>query len=142
MTAAGAATIIVGILGLTGVLMSAWANVRISRNHDHAATKLTELQNDLAEAKEIRDESRSKQAAAEATVTKYREPLVSAAFEMQARIYNISTGRFFGKDRSSYHVDHTLYVFAQYLGWREIIRQEIQFMDLGDTPETKIWPNC
>jgi hypothetical protein len=34
-------------------------------------------------------------------------------------------------------VDHTLYVFGQYFGWREIIRQEIQFLDLGDVPETK-----
>jgi hypothetical protein len=34
-------------------------------------------------------------------------------------------------------VDHTLFVFAQYFGWREIILQEIQFMDLGDVPGTK-----
>lgn len=102
--------------------MSAWANIRIGR---------------AEEAKEIRGERRSKQAEAEATVTRYREPLLSAAFEMQERIYNICRDLFFGEDRSSYHVDHTLYVFAQYFGWREIIRLEIQFMDLGDTPATK-----
>jgi len=118
--------------------LSAWANVRISLNHESAARELEKFRGDLTEAKEIRGERRSKQAAAEATVTRYREPLVSAAWELQARIYNIHTGRFFGKDRSSYHVDHTLYVFAQYLGWREIIRQEIQFMDLGGTQATKI----
>ncbi len=117
--------------------MSAWANVRIRRAGDHAARELEKLRADLVEAKEIRGERRSKQAAAEMTVTRYREPLLSAAFELQARIYNICRGRFFGEDRSSYHVDHTLYVFAQYFGWREIIRQEIQFMDLGDTPATK-----
>ena len=117
--------------------MSTWANVRITQKGNDAAKELEQLRNDLTEAKEIRGEKRSKQAVADATVTRYREPLVSAAFEMQARIYNLSTGRFFGKDRSSYHVDHTLYVFAQYLGWREIIRQEIQFMDLGETPATK-----
>ncbi len=117
--------------------MSAWANVRIRRAGDHAAGELEKLRADLVEAKEIRGERRSKQAAAEMTVTRYREPLLSAAFELQARIYNICRGRFFGEDRSSYHVDHTLYVFAQYFCWREIIRQEIQFMDLGDTPATK-----
>jgi hypothetical protein len=89
------------------------------------------------ETKEIKSERRSKKAAAEITVTRYREPLLGAAFEMQARIYNICRGRFFGEDRSSYHVDHTLHVFAQYFGWREIIRQEIQFIDLGDAPATK-----
>lgn len=111
MTSASAATIIAGALGLAGVLIGIWANVRIKR--------------------------RESRATAEATIARYREPLVGAAFELQARIYNIGTGRFFGEDWSSYHVDHTLYVFAQYLGWREIIRLEIQFMDLGDAPETK-----
>jgi hypothetical protein len=137
MTSSSAATIVVGILGLAGVLLSTWANIRIKRAGDHAAEELEKLRADLTEAKEIRSERRSKQAAAETTVTRYREPLVGAAFEMQARIYNISTGRFFGADRSSYHVDHTLFVFAQYFGWREIILQEIQFMDFGDMPATK-----
>jgi hypothetical protein len=148
MTFSSAATIIVGILGLAGVLLSTWANIRIKRagdhaakelekDRDHAAKELEQLRNELAEAKEIRSERRSKQAAGEIAVTRYREPLLSAAFEMQARIYNMTTGRFFGADRSSYHADHTLFVFAQYFGWREIILQEIQFMDLGDAPATK-----
>lgn len=144
MTSASAATIIVGILGLAGVLLSTWANIRIKRAAEEleeqrlqAARELEQLRNELVEAKEIRSERRSKQAAAEIAVTRYREPLLSAAFELQARIYNIMTGRFFGADRSSYHEDHTLFVFAQYFGWREIILQEIQFMDFGDAPATK-----
>lgn len=117
--------------------MSVWANLRIRRAGDHADAELEKLRVELSEAKEIRSEKRSKQEAAETTVTRYREPLLNAAFELQARVYNICRGQFFGEDRSSYHVDHTLYVFAQYFGWREIIRQEIQFMDLGDIPATK-----
>jgi hypothetical protein len=137
MVSADVATIVVGALALIGVLMSAWANVRVRRMTDRAAGELEELRVVLAEAKEIRAEGRSKQATAEATVSRYREPLLSAAFDLQARIYNMCRGRFFGADRSGYHVDHTLYVFGQYFGWREIIRQEIQFLDLGDTPATK-----
>lgn len=117
--------------------MSVWANIRIKQLGDRAARELEEFRIILAEEKEIRAESRSKRATAEATVSHYREPLLSAAFDLQARIYNMHRGRFFGEDRSSYHLDHTLFVFGQYLGWREIIRQEIQFLDLGDTPTTK-----
>jgi hypothetical protein len=131
------ATIVAGALGLIGILMSAWANIRIKQLGDRAAKELEEFRITLAEDKEIRAESRSKQATAEATVSRYREPLVSAAFDLQARIYNIHRGGFFGGDRTDYHLDHTLFVFGQYLGWREIIRQEIQFLDLGDAPTTK-----
>jgi hypothetical protein len=112
------ATIVAGALALIGVSMGLWASLRIKRM-DHRS----------AEEQRIR--------AAEATVSRYREPLVSAALDLQARIYNLSTGRFFGEDRCSYHIDHTLYVFAQYLGWREIIREEVQFLDLGNVPATK-----
>jgi hypothetical protein len=63
--------------------------------------------------------------------------LLSAAFDLQARVFNIRRGGFFYSDTTSYHIDHTLYVFGQYFGWREIIREEIQFMDLGDTPATR-----
>ena len=137
MTSDSIATIVAGVLGLTGALIGIWANIRVKRSDDRRAGELEEFRSRLSEEQTIRSELRAKQAAAEATVSRYREPLVSAAFDLQARIYNLCSGRFFQLDRSNYHVDHTLYVFAQYLGWREIIREEIQFLDLGDAPATK-----
>jgi hypothetical protein len=131
------ATVAAGVLGLVGVLLSTWANVRIRRTDIRAAREVESLRLALTEAKEIRAEGRSKRVAAETTISRYREPLLGAAFDLQGRIFNISRGGFFYSDTSSYHIDHTLYVFGQYLGWREIIRQEIQFMDLGDTPATR-----
>jgi hypothetical protein len=137
MTADSIATIVAGVLGLTGVLIGTWAGVRIKRSDDRRAAELEELRSKLSEEQNVRSELRAKRMEAEAAVSRYREPLVSAAFDLQARVYNLCSGQFFALDRSSYHIDHTLYVFAQYLGWREIIRHEIQFLDLGDTPATK-----
>jgi hypothetical protein len=131
------AAIVAGLIGLIGVALSTWANVRIKRTDIRAAREVESLKAALTEAKEIRAEGRSKRMQAEATISRYREPLLGAAFDLQARVFNIRRGGFFYSDTSSYHIDHTLYVFGQYLGWREIIRQEIQFMDLGDIPATR-----
>ena len=95
-----------------------------------------ELRSRLDEIKEVRAEARSKQARAEQLVSRYREPLLSASFELQSKIFNIVQRKFllaFWERSNDYARDHTLYVFAQYLCWREILRQEVQFLDLGDT---------
>jgi hypothetical protein len=124
-------------LAVLGVVLSTWASIRVKRIGDRAAEELEWLKAGLAEEKELRAERRSRRAVAEATVSRYREPLLCAAFDLQARLYNICRGRFFSGDRSHYHVEHTLYTFGQYFAWREIIRQEVQFLDLGDVPATR-----
>jgi hypothetical protein len=75
----------------------------------------------------------------EALMSRYREPLLQTAFDLQSRIWNIIEQEFLetyyfsdqGKERG-YARDNTLYVFAEYLGWSEILRREVQFLDLGD----------
>jgi hypothetical protein len=58
----------------------------------------------------------------------YREPLLAAPYELQARLHNILRNRFVenyivgereGKRDAAVH--STSYVFAQFFGWREII---------------------
>jgi hypothetical protein len=63
----------------------------------------------------------------------YRQPLLSAAFELQARLYNILQLHFVEKyiignqaDQRDTAMSSTLYVFAQFFGVQEIIRQEVQ----------------
>ena len=135
MTQPAAATL-AATLALLGVVLSTWANIRVKRIGDRAAEELERLKAGLAEEKELRAEGRSRRAVAEATVSRYREPLLCAAFDLQARLYNVCTGRFL-VPIDDYHVEHTLYTFGQYLAWREIIRQEVQFLDLGDVPATR-----
>jgi hypothetical protein len=69
---------------------------------------------------------------AKSGLEKYREPLLAASYELQARIYNILQLQFIeiwtGRDNTkrSSAIETTLYVFAQFFGWREIVRREIQ----------------
>ena len=60
----------------------------------------------------------------------YREPLLAASYELQARLYNILQLKFVEKyisddttGKRDSAVESTLYVFAQFFGWREIIRR-------------------
>ncbi len=92
---------------------------------------------------EKRDENLHKQQA-QLILSKYREPLINAAYELQSRIFNILRLNFLdkfyirGNEREKqYAVENTIYVIAQYLGWIEIIRREIQFLDLGELETTK-----
>jgi hypothetical protein len=84
-----------------------------------------------------REETKREQA--ESLVARYREPLLRAAFDLQSRLYNIVRQDFLRKyhqngtdSEKEYAVQNTLYVLAEYLGWVEILRRDVQFLDLGD----------
>jgi hypothetical protein len=75
--------------------------------------------------------------AAEQVAMRFREPLLQAAFNLQARIYNIVALRFFQRLAHStspphereYAFENTLYLLGQYFCWVEILRRESQFLD-------------
>jgi hypothetical protein len=81
--------------------------------------------------------------ALERVLSLYRDPLLRAALDLQSRIYNIVARDFFAFQRDGtgsekeYAVNHTLYVFAEYFGWAEILRRETQFLNLGDVERTR-----
>ncbi|MDX3850309.1 hypothetical protein [Streptomyces sp. AK02-01A] len=81
---------------------------------------------------------------AEEIVSRYREPLLRSAFELQSRLYNIVALDFFDRHHQSddltewqYARDSTLFRLGQYFGWAEILRQGIQYIDLGSTERTR-----
>lgn len=81
---------------------------------------------------------------AQATLHRYREPLVAAAYDLQSRLYNILQKRFLekyyvsGNDKQrDYAVKNTLYLVGQYFAWTEILRRRIQFLDFGQVAETR-----
>jgi hypothetical protein len=95
---------------------------------------------------EERRRARTKQEQAEELRGRYRDPLLGAAFDLQSRLYNIVAKTFLVRylreaDAGSrtYAVENTLYVLAEYLGWVEIIRREIQFLDLGEEVANRRW---
>ena len=79
-------------------------------------------------------------------MARYRDPLLQAAFDLQSRIYNIVEQGFLqthyrnGTDSTrEYARENTLYVLADYLGWVEILRREVRFLDLGDEVANRAW---
>jgi hypothetical protein len=69
----------------------------------------------------------------------YRDPLLQAAMGLRSRLLAILAddflGRFFvnGKETQKiYATRYTLFAFAEFLCWMEILRQGISFLDLGD----------
>jgi hypothetical protein len=83
-------------------------------------------------------------------MSRYGDALLWAAFDLQSRLYNILYGyevsrrpgrkgvlqAFLveGTERQAEYLKRsTAFVFAEYLGWVEIFRRDLQFLDLGDS---------
>jgi hypothetical protein len=71
-------------------------------------------------------------------IARYAEPLGSAAFDLQSRLYNILRREFLTAqfDKSDYAESSTLWLFGKYLAWAEILRREVQLVDFGDVQRT------
>jgi hypothetical protein len=76
--------------------------------------------------------------AATRVLSEHRDPLLRAAFDLQSRLYNIVAGYFLtqywlhGSDaEKAYATNSTLWLIGQYLGRVEILRREVQYLDLG-----------
>ncbi|MDW1630952.1 hypothetical protein R7O13_23210 [Vibrio sp. Y176] len=76
----------------------------------------------------------------------YKAPLLHAAYELQSRIYNLVSNRvidlYFVKEigdgsEKNYLINNTVFVIAQYFAWIEIIKREIQFIEMDAPSKTK-----
>ena len=84
----------------------------------------------------LSDETKAEEA--ERVIAKYRDPLLRSAYDLQSRIYNVyRPGGFKGGRDPEYFRLNTMFLFAEFLAWLEIIRREIQFLDLGAVQATK-----
>jgi hypothetical protein len=82
-------------------------------------------------ARQTKTEERRSQA--KAVLDRYRGPLLTAAWELGDRIDNIRHRAFSsfaaeGSGRESATKLTTLFRFAQYFGWREVLRREVQLL--------------
>ncbi|MFJ9821000.1 hypothetical protein ACIRU3_38215 [Streptomyces sp. NPDC101151] len=77
-------------------------------------------------------------------MSRFRDPLLWSAFDLQSRVYNIETQHFLrsygispvARERE-YARHNTLFVICEYLGWVEIIRRRIRFLDLGSREDNR-----
>jgi hypothetical protein len=98
----------------------------------------------LQHALTLRRAQLDRQEASEDLIRRYRAPLLLAAFEQQARICNVVQAGFFARHLASadpqeqqYARVSTLYRMGEYFGWTEILRRDLQFLDLGDDRRTR-----
>jgi len=125
--------LVTALLALAGTLLTA---VLASRDRRDLETLKDDLQS--------RREQRVAAASAEQVLARYRDPLLHAAYDLQSRCWNIVEQGFLthylrnGSPRErDYAIENTVFLFAQYLGWTELIRQEVQFLDLGKDDKTR-----
>jgi hypothetical protein len=133
MSSSTVAIVIACIAGAVS-LASAFGVEWVRRRGDSArfALEQTRAQQDreLAE-KEKREE-------ADRVISRYRDPLLRSAYDLQSRIYNVYRPGGFkvGKDPEYFRLN-TMFLFAEFLAWLEIIRREVQFLDLGAVQGTR-----
>lgn len=104
-----------------------------------AGTRTAQLEHRLT----LEREQHSRRLQLDDVVSRYREPMLHAAIDLQSRLYNIVQKKFLQRywfkteTERAYAVTSTLYVVAEYLGWVEILRREVQYLDLGDVTENR-----
>ena len=126
-------TVISAVIALASILLSARTTTANTKFQAQLQRENNELHARLQDELQQRRDQASKAAHPEEVVGRYREPLLSAAFELQSRIYNFVLRGFAGylrsgdDDEKRYAVNSTLFVIAQYLAWTEALRRGVQF---------------
>jgi hypothetical protein len=132
-----AVALISAVVALLSILLSA-----------RAARSSAVLQARLNDEVEQRREKASSQSRLAEVVSRYRDPLLGAAFDLQSRIYNLVVGdivdllRTGDQEVQRYAVNSTLFVIGQYLGWVEALRRGVQYLDLGDVDDSRELVRC
>ena len=118
------------VVALLSVAGNVWSSRRNTERANINARAIEDLRAENEQAKDVRQRQRE--------ISKYSEPLARAAFDLQSRIYNIVRQGLIhvhyvgGAERArKYVVENTCFLIAQYFCWAELIRRDIQFIDLG-----------
>jgi hypothetical protein len=114
------------------------ASALINRSTAKEAAELRTEHDKLLEL--FKQRLQSEKEAAE-RLRRYREPLVAAAFDLQHRLGNIVQGDFLSyladANRDAETINTTLFRLAQYFGWTEILRRDVEFLQFSEDEETR-----
>lgn len=110
-----------------------------------SAVLATRSEKQIAQLKATLESEREEQrrrSDAKAVLDRYRGPLLAAAFELGDRIDNIRNRGFLhyaqpGHPRREKARQSTIYRLAQYLGWREILRSQLQLLRFETQEDTR-----
>jgi hypothetical protein len=128
-------------IGFAGGVLAALLSTFVALRQARVNERLTRLKSELDAEVHARAVHLDRDLRAEETLARYREPLASAAFDLQSRLYNILRLGFFKKwrdgDRADDAATTTLFRIAQYFGWSEILRRDIQFLAFPQDEPTR-----
>jgi hypothetical protein len=131
------AAIIAALIAATAALITSIVSLISQR-------RTTALQHKL----EMQREAGNRAAQIQQIMTKYRQPLLQAATDLQSRLYSIVRGHLlqvYGRgsaDERAYTMESTLFVFGQYFAWVEALRREVQFLDMGVDEQNRQVQDC
>ena len=128
-------------IAFAGGVIAALVSAVVALRQSQMAERLARVSHDLDVEKDRRAALLDRDLRAEEVLTRYREPLAAAAFDLQSRLYNILELEFFAKfgdgERSEDALETTLFRLAQYFGWTEILRRDIQFLSFPEAQDTR-----
>jgi hypothetical protein len=121
--------LIAGAVALASAAGTVWSSIRNAERSNANAKAIEQLKIAAERQKEI---------------SAFSEPLARSAYDLQSRFYNILRQNLVGvylvngNDREkSYVVNSTVFLVGEYLCWTELVRREIQFIDLGESNKTR-----
>ena len=128
--------------GVVAALVSGVVAFRQSRQDARVQADMARLNSELQAEVQARGAMMERDLRAEEVLTRYREPLAAAAFDLQSRLYNILRMDFFAMfggehERCAVAEETTLFRIAQYFGWTEILRRDIQFLSFPEADDTR-----
>jgi hypothetical protein len=128
-------------IGFAGGVVATVVSAVVALRQARMAESLARLNADLEAEVNRRAVMLDRTLNAEDVLTRYREPLAAAAFDLQSRLYNVLRLGFFAKfgdgERAEDAVTTTLFRLAQYFGWTEILRRDIQFLSFPEDDDTR-----
>ena len=147
--------VIAGAFAFLNLVLTSWwkrSSDRRARELDRAISQerderqqqyqvqMIKLQDELAQ----RSTEESREWEAQELMRTYHDPLLRSAVDLQSKLFNILRlhllDKFYNNGteiEKEYTIENTLYVIAEFLGWVEIVRREVQFIDLGNDGENR-----
>jgi hypothetical protein len=136
MEVAVTTALVAGGVALSTAIGTIWSSVRNAERTAENARAIERLKIENDRQKSAMEEQKR--------ISKFSEPFARAAYDLQSRLYNIVRLSFIqtylvkGNDRErSYVINNTTFLMAQYACWAELVRREIQFIDLGESVRTR-----
>jgi hypothetical protein len=134
--------IAVAWIGFAGAVIAAAISAVVAVRQATLSQRQVVLESALESERHEREALFDRTLVAADILSRYREPLAGAAYDLQSRIYNILCMDFLGKwwddpDRVDDAVTTTLFRLAQYFGWTELLRRKIQFLSFPEDDDTR-----